>query len=243
MRLRKAESDLVTERDDLKQKIQALEATIQSADLSLPPGFDDPESGIGQSTSVSPYDMPATASYATDEFNHQRLHVAWPTFSTNDTFSQPQHPTSLSPPHGVSPHQQDPQQQQQQQNLRTVGQPRYSPRPTFAEGPEDLSFKQLTVSRAESKASEKRYAYAPPTDKQPASGLANSLEVAIDFVLSLEHPCMDHIPSSQDPGGQDPANHMMMVSIYRHMFVSSDMAATLAFHHHFLHVRLGMTMV
>ena len=124
MRLRKAEADLTGERDEFKQKILALEATIRAANLSLPSDFDDPGADLGQGSGVSAYDMPATASFATDEFNHERLHVAWPTLSPHDTFSQHQD-TSLSPPQTISPHQQYTQQSQQQQ---------HQPLPDFTNG-------------------------------------------------------------------------------------------------------------
>lgn len=36
--------------------------------------------------------------------------------------------------------------------------------------------------------------------------------MAIDFVLALEHPCMQHLPYHPDPNSADPANHMMLAS-------------------------------
>lgn len=39
----------------------------------------------------------------------------------------------------------------------------------------------------------------------------DTLAMAIDFVLALEHRCMPHIPY-QDPSSPEPANHMMMAS-------------------------------
>lgn len=45
-----------------------------------------------------------------------------------------------------------------------------------------------------------------------SSALVDTIETAIDFVLALEHPCMQHIPSRADPPSTDPANHMMMAS-------------------------------
>ena len=95
----------------------------------------------------------------------------------------------------------------------TVGHFISSTRPTLAEGPPALSFNQLSVSEGESRPPvDQRHAYAPPTDAKSTSGPLKTLEVAIDFVLALEHPCMGHLASSEDPTGEDPANHMMMVS-------------------------------
>ena len=63
-------------------------------------------------------------------------------------------------------------------------------------------------------AENKRHAYASPTlrggDKTASSSI-DTLEVAIEFVLALEHPCMAHIPYPADSAGPDPANHMMLV--------------------------------
>ena len=44
------------------------------------------------------------------------------------------------------------------------------------------------------------------------SALVDTIEIAIDFVLALEHPCMPHIPFPADPPTDDPAMHMMMAS-------------------------------
>ena len=39
-----------------------------------------------------------------------------------------------------------------------------------------------------------------------------TLETAVDFVLALEAPCMRHIPYPADLSGDDPDNHIMMMS-------------------------------
>lgn len=112
----------------------------------------------------------------------------------------------------------------------TVGHFISSTRPTLAEGPSALSFNQLSVSEGESRPPvDQRHAYAPPTNTKSTSGPTNTLEVAIDFVLALEHPCMGHLPSSEDPTGEDPANHMMMVSS---LLVTCDHAHVTSYHPH-----------
>lgn len=40
----------------------------------------------------------------------------------------------------------------------------------------------------------------------------DSPEVAIEFVLALEHPCMAHIPHPSNTSSTDPSNHIHMVS-------------------------------
>lgn len=37
-------------------------------------------------------------------------------------------------------------------------------------------------------------------------------EIAIEFVLALEHPCMKHLPHPTAAPSDDPSNHMLMAS-------------------------------
>ncbi|KAL9628167.1 MAG: hypothetical protein Q9164_007372 [Protoblastenia rupestris] len=188
VRLRESEGKLLTERDDLRNAIQVLKVTIISANLSLPPGIDDPEP-----TSLPPpasqFDMPATVSYFQDDLDHQRLHVSWPDPS-NQTFSlvDTQRPNGTPLPH--HPHQSSVQK----------------PLPDF---PNDFSLDTISVVGGQRPAAEK-HSHAPPPDVNPFPAV-DTIETAIDFVLALEHPCMAHIPYPPDSLGIDPANHMMMV--------------------------------
>ena len=72
------------------------------------------------------------------------------------------------------------------------------------ESPQDFSFNTVTVS--EKPSSPFKNVTASPRDI-----VSPDLETAIEFVLALEHPCMAHIPYPAEPGGIDPANHMMLV--------------------------------
>ena len=54
-------------------------------------------------------------------------------------------------------------------------------------------------------------AYVDPTEVK-ASPLVDTIEIAIDFVLALEHPCMPHLLYSTNLPTEDPANHVMMAS-------------------------------
>ena len=40
----------------------------------------------------------------------------------------------------------------------------------------------------------------------------DSPEIAIEFVLALEHPCMTHLPHPAAAPSDDPSNHMLMAS-------------------------------
>ncbi|MCJ1276103.1 hypothetical protein MMC21_003908 [Puttea exsequens] len=54
---------------------------------------------------------------------------------------------------------------------------------------------------------------APAATYDPKrSARADTIEIAIDFVLALEHPCMPHIPTPDAPPSVDPANHLMLAS-------------------------------
>ncbi|KAL8861059.1 MAG: hypothetical protein Q9178_002572 [Gyalolechia marmorata] len=45
-----------------------------------------------------------------------------------------------------------------------------------------------------------------------ASRTLDTAEVAIDFVLALEHICMPHIPHPADPPSDEPTNHALLMS-------------------------------
>ena len=77
--------------------------------------------------------------------------------------------------------------------------------PVFpAEGPQDFSLQSLNVSSTQKAPSHARV-------DMKTSAFVDTVEIAIEFVLALEHPCMNHIPY-RDPPSADPANHMMMAS-------------------------------
>ncbi|KAL8950155.1 MAG: hypothetical protein Q9222_003783 [Ikaeria aurantiellina] len=54
------------------------------------------------------------------------------------------------------------------------------------------------------------------TYDNPLPGMASkkldTAEVAVDFVLALEHICMSHLPHPADPPSEDPSNHALMMS-------------------------------
>ena len=37
-------------------------------------------------------------------------------------------------------------------------------------------------------------------------------QIAVDFVLALEHPCMQHIPHPANPPSEDPDGHQLLMS-------------------------------
>ena len=90
------------------------------------------------------------------------------------------------------------------QTCPTVGFPLTTIPVSPAEGAQDFSLQSLNVSPPPK-------APSHPTVNMKTSSFVDTIEIAIEFVLALEHPCMNHIPY-RDPPSADPANHMMMAS-------------------------------
>lgn len=87
------------ERDNLLNQVHTLKVTIISANLSLPPGLEDPPP-IDQANPLSEFDMqPATVSYSNDNTEHQRLHVTWPETSVPTSITS----YGLASPYGNPP--------------------------------------------------------------------------------------------------------------------------------------------
>ncbi|KAI4161690.1 MAG: hypothetical protein LQ342_004698 [Letrouitia transgressa] len=131
---------------------------------------------------ASELDMLATVTYKTDNSDHKRLHVDWPA----QLAAQPA--TNIAAdagPSGGPP----------QQGLGASG---FKPLPNL---PNEFSLSPLNFSS---------------TYENPLPGTASrnldTAEVAVDFVLALEHPCMAHIPHPADAPTNDPSNHMLLIS-------------------------------
>ncbi|CAF9933607.1 MAG: hypothetical protein ALECFALPRED_005638 [Alectoria fallacina] len=175
------------ERDKLRSQIDNLRTTIVESKIPLPEGVED----IGPPCAPPPpplfdLDMPATVSYSNDGLDHPRLHVNFPQHQEPSSqgldFSTQTYP--LATPY---------QGHQQYTNV-----PQSAP-----DLPNDFSLNTINLSSSSSR-------YGIPAEAR-ATALVDTIEIAIDFVLALEHPCMPHIPY-QDPPSTEPANHMMLVS-------------------------------
>ncbi|KAL8641552.1 MAG: hypothetical protein Q9228_001649 [Teloschistes exilis] len=128
------------------------------------------------------YSMPTTVSYKTDDLNNPRLHLDWPASSGVQPF-QPDREGS------VSPH----EQFAKQSNINNI-----KPLPNL---PQDFSLTSLNFNPT--------YEIPPLLAAQDSMDTA---EVAIDFVLALEHPCMTHLPHPANPPSEDPSNHALLMS-------------------------------
>ncbi|KAL9586600.1 MAG: hypothetical protein Q9212_000795 [Teloschistes hypoglaucus] len=128
------------------------------------------------------YSMPTTISYKTDDLNNPRLHLDWPALSGVQPFQTDREGS-------VSPH----EQFAKQSNINNI-----KPLPNL---PQDFSLTSLSFNPT--------YEIPPLLTAQASMDRA---EVAIDFVLALEHPCMTHLPHPANPPSEDPSNHALLMS-------------------------------
>ena len=77
VRLRGSEGDLMSENKKLSSQVDTLRTALILADVPLPAGFETSPQ-LAQPPPLNP-EMPASVSFRTDNLNHQRLHVDWPT--------------------------------------------------------------------------------------------------------------------------------------------------------------------
>ena len=99
IRLRGSEQNLMQEKERLQAQIDTLKTTLILSEVPLPPGFEESPVDPAQAFGSAIPDMPATVSYRTDDSAHQRLHVNWPSISSQETYSSnfrsPNHPQNL----------------------------------------------------------------------------------------------------------------------------------------------------
>ncbi|KAL8841764.1 MAG: hypothetical protein Q9170_000797 [Blastenia crenularia] len=87
IRLRGSEADLTQAKNKLQSQVDLLRTTLILANVPLPPGFEGSPQ-LAQPTSFE-IDMPATVAFKTDNLNHQRLHVSWPSPPLNQPVPTP----------------------------------------------------------------------------------------------------------------------------------------------------------
>ncbi|KAL8777532.1 MAG: hypothetical protein Q9213_007813 [Squamulea squamosa] len=177
VRLRGSEGDLMSENKKLLNQVDILRTALILNNVPLPAGFEDSPQ-LAQAPLLSP-ELPASVSFKTDNSNHQRLHVDWPTQS----YPQPAPtPGPEAPRGGLSPG-----------NSRS--QPGWNP-----------TSKPLPILPKDFGSS-----FEDPLPGM-ASRTLDTAEVAVDFVLALEHICMPHIPHPGDQPSDDPTNHALLMS-------------------------------
>ncbi|KAI4202176.1 MAG: hypothetical protein LQ346_002028 [Caloplaca aetnensis] len=196
LRLRGSEGDLTTANQKLQNQVDLLQSTLARANLPIPASCGvSPQST--QPASV-PFEMPATVAFKTDNANHERLHVTWPV-------SPAQQP--------AQPHCQQPVQSQQQGQQPSLDDDTNSMFDVFNRDWYSVSQKPLPNPPQNSTLTPLDFPNA--TYENPLPGMASKLdtpEIAVDFVLALEHPCMPHLPHPSDPPTDDPSNHALLFS-------------------------------
>ncbi|KAL8769824.1 MAG: hypothetical protein Q9209_004262 [Squamulea sp. 1 TL-2023] len=168
VRLRGSEGDLMSENKKLCDQVDILRTALILNDVPLPASFED-SSQLAQPPLLSS-ELPASVSFKTDNSNHQRLHVDWPTRSYQQPATKPGSGNPRSHP-GCNP--------------------TSKPLPVL---PKDF---------------DSTFETPPP---RVASRDLDTAEVAVDFVLALEHICMPHIPHPGDPPSDEPTNHALLMS-------------------------------
>ncbi|KAI4122270.1 MAG: hypothetical protein LQ338_005917, partial [Usnochroma carphineum] len=199
IRLRDSEGDLTQANKKLQNQVDLLRTALIVGDVPLPPGIE----GSSQSTqpTSSPFDMPATVAFKTDNANRGRLHITWP-----------------DPP----PPQPVPQQQTQSRPEHFTQAFERSFTPTVDHFSGDWcgsNYKPLPhlpkANISQDSSSLTPLDFPKATYENPLPGTASKYdtpEVAIDFILALEHPCMPHLPHPSDPPTDDPSNHALLLS-------------------------------
>ncbi|KAI4166754.1 MAG: hypothetical protein LQ343_007776 [Gyalolechia ehrenbergii] len=140
--------------------------------------------GSPQLAQPTPFDldMPATVAFKPDSSNHQRLHVSWPSPPANRPA-----PAPVPAP---------------------VQQPEWAPASL-----NENTMRERNLSGSKPLPSLPKV--SPTTYQSSLPAMISNVdtpEVAVDFVLALEYPCMQHLPHPSDPSSEDPSNHTLMVS-------------------------------
>ncbi|KAL8749681.1 MAG: hypothetical protein Q9199_007535 [Rusavskia elegans] len=188
VRLRGSEGDLKSENKKLFSQVGVLRTALILANVPLPAGFE----GSPQLAQLPSLDseLPASISFRTDSSNHQRLHVDWPTQSHSQPASAPAStPAPQAPTGGFAPG---------DFHGREDWIPQDKPLPIV---PNDTLMSPLGFDST----------YENP-QPQMASKILDTPEVAVDFVLALEHVCMGHIPHPANPPSDEPTNHALLMS-------------------------------
>jgi hypothetical protein len=195
IRLRDSESSLIQQRDKFQAQVETLRATILRSNIPLPAGSNSPPTELSQTITVN-RPKAVSVSYRMDDSSHQRLHVDCdsPPFpkvpQTIQYHDQDDGKTLPSLSDGNSP------QQVLCTNflLRTKGLD-LTPQ---QRNPESYHDQTLQISDDDTRTENAKPSVGP--------------EVAIEFVLALEHPCMTHLPHPTAAPSDDPSNHMLMAS-------------------------------
>ncbi len=193
VRLRGSETALTQEKNNLQGKIDILRTTCLLAGLPLPAGIEDTAASPSQRAHSQ---ESATISMHADDMNNQRLHVDWPSPQASGAPRAPQMQSPTDPPnpaYSQYDHSQPAASLQDGESCPSnIGK--------SAEYEQDFSLQPLSFTAPSS-----QIVY---TNSNP---LLDTPDIAIDFVLALEHPCVSHIPHPSNTT-HDPTNHILLAS-------------------------------
>ncbi|KAI4155942.1 MAG: hypothetical protein LQ341_000109 [Variospora aurantia] len=196
IRLRASDGDLTQANKKLQNQVDLLQSTLLSANVPLPAGSEgSPQPGQATFTS---FDMPASVTYRADNSNHERLHVTWPESPPPRPALRPPSQSAQSGPQPLPPS----LELDFDSAVDNFSQDWYG----TSSKPLPHLPKATTVTPLD---------FPNATYENPLPGMASKLdtaEVAIDFVLALEHPCMPHLPHPSDPPTDDPSHHALLLS-------------------------------
>ncbi|KAL8807063.1 MAG: hypothetical protein Q9182_000896 [Xanthomendoza sp. 2 TL-2023] len=176
----------MSENKKLSNQVGTLRTALIVANVPLPAGFED-SSQSAQPRSLHP-ETPASVSFRTDSSKHQRLHVDWPAQTTWQPASIPDRPAQA---------------------------PGEAFRSDLSHdlGGWNLGGKQLPTLPHDPSASLVNFDSTYENHRPDrASRTLDSVEIAVDFVLALEHPCMAHLRHPADPPSDEPTNHALLMS-------------------------------
>lgn len=207
IRLRGSEARLMRENDRLQGEVDTLKSTLISYDIHFSPGS-EPSATTEDQTLTSNSSEMATVSYHRDEMSHPRLHVNLPQQLARDA---PPSPVAYNfgqeaVPLAVQQYQPD----SESQNIRNLpdGSLASTVSIQFLTNNKDISLQRLKFGET---------SHGITLMPQSAAASLDTPDVAIEFVLALEHPCMTHIqhpatmPSASSSKG-NPTFHVQMAS-------------------------------
>ncbi|KAL8973410.1 MAG: hypothetical protein Q9197_002356 [Variospora fuerteventurae] len=199
IRLRGSDGELTQANKKLQNQVDLLQSTLLSANVPLPAGSESsPQPGQATQATFTSFDMPASVTYRADNSNHERLHVSWPEPPPPRPARRPLSQSAQSGPQPLPPS----LEVDFDSAVDNFSQDWYG----TSSKPLPHLPKATTVTPLD---------FPNATYENPLPGMASKLdtsEVAIDFILALEHPCMPHLPHPSDPPTNDPSHHALLLS-------------------------------
>ncbi|MCJ1257682.1 hypothetical protein MMC24_005508 [Lignoscripta atroalba] len=208
LRLRASESKLTQNQDHLQGQVDILRATLILHHIPLPAGVESSTIGNDGMLSSPGSGAQATVSYMTDDFDHQRLHIDWPSITPEEMQAPTTYPYQAT-----------------QSSIESRGAPSqggiFKPLPSRPRGIDTRDFNLHGLTRSDSNFEVDETSHIteqPPQVQSQQRSRPQTLDTqqnAVDFVLALEHPCMQHLSTvyEQQTSVDEPSNHILTASL------------------------------